>query len=285
MSKGAKLGLILSLSFLLAAIILFVGGMSMLDWDFGKLSTNPPVTNTYLFDEPVRDISVIADTADIKIAPSSDGKIQVVCQEREHVRYAVSVDDGTLEIQMQDTRKWYQQITSFVNYTKVTVYLPEGTYGALSIHGTTGNIHLSGGYTFGDVDVTVSTGDIMMARISAKDLNLSASTGKVTLEALQCRNLNSESSTGKTMLSQVFVAEKLQLHSDTGNIVLDHCDAAEIWIETDTGNVTGSMLTEKVFQVKTETGRIDVPDTITGGRCKISTDTGNILITLVKEGE
>ena len=49
--------------------------------------------------------------------------------------------------------------------------------------------------------------------------------------------------------------------------------------------MTGSMLTEKVFQVKTETGRIDVPDTITGGRCKISTDTGNILITLVKEGE
>ena len=46
MSKGAKLGLILSLSFLLVAIILFVGGMSMLDWDFGKLSTNPPVTNT-----------------------------------------------------------------------------------------------------------------------------------------------------------------------------------------------------------------------------------------------
>ena len=49
---------------------------------------------------------------------------------------------------------------------------------------------------------------------------------------------------------------------------------------TDTGDVRGSLLSEKVFIVNTDTGRKEVPDTITGGRCEITTDTGDVKITI-----
>ena len=58
------------------------------------------------------------------------------------------------------------------------------------------------------------------------------------------------------------------------------CDAGELFIETDTGNVKGSLLSEKIFIVSSDTGRIDVPKSTSGGRCEIETDTGDIKITL-----
>ena len=51
-------------------------------------------------------------------------------------------------------------------------------------------------------------------------------------------------------------------------------------ITTDTGNVKGSLLSEKVFIVSTDTGKKQVPNTITGGRCEITTDTGDIIISI-----
>lgn len=56
----------------------------------------------------------------------------------------------------------------------------------------------------------------------------------------------------------------------------DRADASEIFVRTGTGNVTGSLLTDKVFLTQTDTGTVEVPQTITGGRCEIRTDTGDI---------
>ncbi len=60
----------------------------------------------------------------------------------------------------------------------------------------------------------------------------------------------------------------------------NHCDAETIYVNTDTGSVTGTLLTDKVFIIETDTGSVDVPKSITGGRCEITTDTGNIRITI-----
>ena len=60
----------------------------------------------------------------------------------------------------------------------------------------------------------------------------------------------------------------------------NHCDAETIYVNTDMGSVTGTLLTDKVFIIETDTGSVDVPKSITGGRCEITTDTGNIRITI-----
>ena len=57
-------------------------------------------------------------------------------------------------------------------------------------------------------------------------------------------------------------------------------DAASIFVETDTGDVKGSLLSEKIFIINTDTGKKEVPESTTGGRCKITTDTGDIKITI-----
>lgn len=73
------------------------------------------------------------------------------------------------------------------------------------------------------------------------------------------------------------------LERDTGDIEFDGCDADAIYVKTDTGSVMGTFLTDKEFVTDTDTGSVDVPKSVTGGRCEISTDTGNIRVKISRE--
>ena len=84
--------------------------------------------------------------------------------------------------------------------------------------------------------------------------------------------------TGNIALDNVIAADKLSITRSTGNVSFDGSDAAEITVRTDTGNITGRLLTDKVFIAASDTGSVEVPRTVTGGRCEIDTDTGNIRI-------
>ena len=79
-------------------------------------------------------------------------------------------------------------------------------------------------------------------------------------------------------MEDVIATQSFDIERDTGGVTFTFCDAEQITVETDTGNVKGSLLSDKVFTVDTDTGRVNVPQTQTGGRCEISTDTGNIII-------
>jgi DUF4097 and DUF4098 domain-containing protein YvlB len=98
--------------------------------------------------------------------------------------------------------------------------------------------------------------------------------------SVTCQALVSDGDTGDMILNSVTATEKFIITRDTGDVRLDGCDAAEIFITTDTGDVKGSLLSEKVFIARSKTGKIDVPKTVNGGRCEITTDTGNINIKL-----
>ena len=72
--------------------------------------------------------------------------------------------------------------------------------------------------------------------------------------------------------------ESISVERSTGDVRLDRCDAGELSVKTSTGSVAGSLLSEKVFVTHTDTGRVDLPATAVGGKCEITTTTGNIRI-------
>ena len=51
-------------------------------------------------------------------------------------------------------------------------------------------------------------------------------------------------------------------------------------IETDTGDVYCSFLSDKIVFAQSDTGKIRVPKTTSGGRCDITSDTGNIEVVI-----
>lgn len=319
MRKRAKTGLIIASSLVLVGCIIFGSVMTMLKWDFTKLSTVKYETNAYAINEGFQSISIVTDTADIVFVPSEDVKSSVVCYEQKNVRHSVTVKDGALVIEVVNTKKWYDYIGITFGTPRITVSIPQDEYGALSVKSGTGDVKIPKGFTFESIDIAESTGDVASAASASEllkiktstgdirvenasagaldlsvstgeviarsitcegDVKINVSTGKTNLTDIECKNVITSGNTGDISLKNVIAAEKLSIERSTGDVKLDGCDAAELAVKTDTGDIRGTLLTDKVFIAETDTGRVDIPKTAVGGRCEITTNTGDIRITI-----
>ena len=319
MRKIRRVWLVIATLLVAIGLLAFAAAMTVMGWDFSQLSTETYETNTYEIGENFHHVSIKTDTADIVFVPSEDGICKVVCYEEDHAKHQASVADGTLTVEVFHKKEWYHSIGISFETPKLTVYLPKSEYGNLFIEERTGDIEIPKDFFFESLDITVSTGDVKcdasasgdiwiqastgdieVRELSARTLSLSVSTGRVTasgvrcegevrltvstgksyLTDVSCKHLISSGNTGDLFLKNVIAAEAFSIERSTGDVRFDACDAAEITVTTDTGDVTGTLRSEKSFVTRTDTGRIDVPDTPGGGKCKITTDTGNIKISV-----
>ena len=318
MRNMTKKWLIAAACLMAAGLILLTGASAASAWDFSRFSTVKYEMNTYAPRGNFDSISIDVDTAKIELVPSDDGKCRVDCYEAEKVKLSAAVENGTLVIKTVDTRKWYEHIGIFVGTApRMTVYLPQEAYASLSIDTATGDVTIPKDFTFENikirgntadieclapvshvVEMRTDTGDIMINDLYAGELHLASNTGSihvnsvisrgivdvetdtgyVKLTDVDCAELTAESDTGTITLTNVVALGRFLIENDTGDVRFDNSDAAKISVETDTGDVTGTLLSEKVFITKSNTGRVDVPKSITGGRCEITTETGDIRI-------
>lgn len=317
MGKAMKIWLIIAIALVVVGAGVFTAALAACGWDFSKLSTVQFETNTYSGTDRITGIRVDTDTADIRFAPSEDGQWKVVCHEAEKMNHTVSVKDGILTIKVVDEREWYDHIGIWIGSETVTIYLPEQEYASLVIRESTGDVEVPKAFRFGTIDInvstgavrnyasatgvikiTASTGDIHVEDVSAASMELSVTTGHVTgrgltcegklsvgvstgdaqLTDVKCENFTSDGSTGDIVLKDVIATGKMSIDRSTGDVKFDACDAAEILVETSTGNVTGSLRSDKIFIARASTGDVDVPATTSGGKCQITTSTGDIRI-------
>ena len=131
------------------------------------------------------------------------------------------------------------------------------------------------------IEVSVSTGKVTVQNVECDgELNVKISTGKTKIGDVMCGTLYSDGSTGDLIMYNVISVGKLSIIRSTGDVKFENCDAAEVYMETDTGDVTGNFLSDKIFLTNTATGKTEVPKSITGGRCEVNTDTGDIKISI-----
>lgn len=322
MKKATKVWLITAAALVLIGCILFAGVAALLKWDFTKLGTVQYETNTHEISETFDSISINSDTADITFALSENGECTVDCLEEENVPHSVSVAEGTLIIEQVDNRTVLDHIRHIginIGSSRITVHLPKTEYASLLIRESTGDVQIPQDFTFRDVDIHLSTGDVDFSasvsdtlkirtstgqihaqNLSAGELDLTASTGhvtvsgvscegdvrvhvttgKVNLTDLACKNVITSGNTGDIFMKNVLASETFSIERSTGDVTFDACDAAEIFVTTDTGDVLGTLRSDKVFFTQTDTGDVNIPQSLTGGRCEINTDTGDILLRL-----
>ncbi len=316
MSKAMKIWFVIAAVLMALGVILLVGALAAGDWDITKLSTVKYETNTYEAVGDFNNISINTDMSKVILVPSDDGKCRVVCYEQQNMKHSVTVQNGTLKIDVADTRKWYEHIGIMLGSPHMTVYLPKTELASLCIETHTGNISLhkelkfesldisgttanvecrasvSGsakirlstgsirvsGVSMGDIDLSVTTGGVRLDPAECGNVSISVTTGRAGLTGVSCKNLVSKGTTGRIVLRNVIAAGRFDIERSTGSVTFEKCDAGEIYVKTDTGSVKGTLLTEKVFIAESDTGSVSVPKTVTGGRCEISTDTGNIKI-------
>lgn len=293
-----------------------------LDFDPTRLSSSSFETNEYSLTEDFQSMKIIVDSAKVELVPSETGECLIECRESKDEPYDVEVNGATLVITQQRNRSF--NIGLITEKPKITLHLPKDTYSSLTLGTDSGDVVISDGFTFSSVDVNVDLGSVYCSadvsgmlsvetdagEISVNDvsagaiklttdigdiavasaecagsLEISSDTGKVTLKDVTCENFTSSGDTGSLIMTNAVASGRFDLKRETGDIWFNGCDAAEIYAKTDTGSVTGMFFTDKVFLASSEVGSISVPKTITGGRCEIITDTGDIDITIESKGD
>jgi DUF4097 and DUF4098 domain-containing protein YvlB len=305
----------------LIVIAVILGGVFLTIGLVNRSKSGAIITNTHEIDGTFNNLNIDLATAALEIKVAEGDKVRVVCDEKEKVYHNVSVIDNALTIKVEDVRKWYEKLLFSLRRMKVTAYLPEGLYGNLvidsaiggvnvaeqlsfnnitvdiatgnveinsnvseiiKIEGATGNVNINN-IVAKSVDIDTSTGSVTLSKVNITDnIEIDCSTGKITLTDTTCKNLTIDVTTGETKLVRTVVAEKIKTEASTGNIIFDKSDAATLDIETTTGSIKGTLLTAKIFQTTSKTGKINVPNTTTGGICKLQTGTGNIDIQIIE---
>jgi len=209
----------------------------------------------------------------------------VVCYEREREVHRVWVEKNTLHIELEDERHWFDHIGLFLKSTTVTVYLPVESYRSLDVETDTGDITVAGGFTFETASLETDTGKILLSSTVTASIEISTDTGDVSLKGQNVSRIDVDTDTGSISLAGCIATETMTLSCSTGDISLDQVDAPFLKLRTSTGNIKGTLLSGKTFVAKSSTGRVSVPEDSEGGRCEVSTSTGDIRLSLYQEKE
>lgn len=306
MKKSVKVSILIASILSVVGLLTCAAGLFLMGFDFSKLNTMPIQTNTHVVTEEFHSISIQTNTADVVFVFSEEEECRVVCQEPEGLTHSVSVEEGLLEgtlvIKVQDNRKWYDYIGISFGEIKVTVYLPYSQFiGDLSIETNTGdvsvgNVNVSGNVSietdtgdlslnaiiaFGALQIKTNTGDVDCIGGFAKSIDAKTNTGTMDFQYVETEGaFFASANTGNILLRNTKVGSKLTVVTNTGDVTFDRFDAALISVAIDTGDVTGSLLSEKIFFANSQTGKVQVPKGMSGGKCEITTNTGDIILTI-----
>ena len=278
MAKKTKVWLMLAIFFIFAGGTLFTGVMMALDWDFAKLSTTEFEVAEYEVEELYKDIYIDTETSNVIIIPSDVRKTTVTCLEQENMKHRVAVVNGTLEIKLEDTRAFHHHIAINFRKPQIKVYIPRGEYGNLSIKATTGDVVIQSGFSFENIDVSLTTGDIRCNAYAKKGIRLKTTTGDIRMEDVRAWNAELRLTTGNAYMLNVVLSGNVLVYGTTGNVRLDDCDARDIYIKLSTGDVFCRFLSYKAVDAHTTTGKMDYLPGVTGDPCTIRTTTGNIIV-------
>ncbi len=314
MKKGAVITAIVLLT---AGLLIFVGGL----FAGGSLPPMTYEAMRYSVNEPFADIHIDTHEMNIEFILSEDGTCSVDSAVTEKFYPNVTVRDGVLTVTTVDERTWVDRLMMSADQP-MQIRLPETSYRSLSAQCRTGNVEIAKDFTFDSIDINnstggvscnasatgririeASTGDIALENVKAEELwlvvstgriavkgaeiqkgvLLTVSTGKLEIDGLSCESLTSTGSTGRVTLRNLDVEHALWIERSTGDVNFENVDAETITVHTDTGDVTGTLRSAFYFVTETNTGKVRVPDTHSGGRCEITTSTGDITVSYAKE--
>ena len=132
------------------------------------------------------------------------------------------------------------------------------------------------------IELSTTTGMMLLTNVyCTEELSLNITTGDTKITNTSCTYFSSTGDTGDLHMQSLHASHSANIERSTGDVTFDHLSCPNVFITTDTGDVEGRFENEKIFDVESDTGHIDIPPSrVGGGNCKIRTDTGDIKITI-----
>lgn len=289
-------------TFVLSALaVAAVGGLTVLRTGLvaeaaWRHDYTPLTVNTYPVSGNFTNVSVTDYYADVQFRVSRDGSVSVVTRDAADVTHTVRVEGNTLTVTRPEPSVGQRLFHHDDDDPEVTVYLPAGNYGALTVSNTSGDIETAGQLGFasaslttvsGDIDLNgpvsgkivcnTTSGDVELRCPTAGDVEISTTSGDAELNDSYIQSLKVVSVNGEVNLERTTAAGAVTIETTSGDVELERSDAASLTISTTSGEVEGSLLTSKNFAVSSSIGRVSAPTADpAGGPCTVTTTSGDI---------
>ena len=238
MRKGIKFILIFASAIIAIGIVVIVLAFK---FDLTVDASGKTINNEYVIDKTFTNIDIDVKTTNILICKSENSECKIECKEKTKIYNDIYVEDDTLKIKQKDKRKWYEEIMDFdVFKIKVTIYLPNDIYNNLTVDSSTGSFKIYDGFTFNDINIDLSTGNVKFENV---------------------------------------ISNNLDIDTSTGDIKLFNCDFNKFKLDTSNGDVEATLKTAKSVKAHTSTGSVKIQNDLSGEpTCYVSTSTGDIKI-------
>ena len=271
--RWTKALIIIGVVLLVAAIALFVCGMSAADWDFKKLSTVRYTQKEYSLEEGAQTDSIFVryTSAHVEISYREDASnvqisypVRINSNGEEIASVSVTFDGGALRVEEKDDT--FDLFSWNLSTPTLTVILPAETECALDID--TGN---------GSVSVSAANA------VNAPSVKVHSDNGDIAISpagGLHVRgNAEFSSDNGRVAVEGLTAEGSVTLESDNGNIDLTNAGASAVSAETDNGNLTLTNLqVSGALTVKSENGDIRLRESVRAASFSAETDNGDIFV-------
>lgn len=315
MKELKKKAIIAALIMIAVGFAISIYAMGMMNFNLKSINTISFVTNTYTVDKAFSNISIDGAECIVRMLPSQDDSCKIVCYEGNRIYHSVTVHNDTLTIERHDNRKWYEHFGIYWGSMEIRIYLPESEFTSLYANSLSGDIVIPEGFSFEtakvqsisgnvnfcasvskDLSVKTVSGELYVGEVAPDKLAVQSISGDITIENTQVQtditlkavsgdielfrangqSITADTTSGGIDFFDVTATRSIHIESVSGDIELNSCDADSLWIKSSSGDVSGILLTEKIFLTNTSSGEVDVPHTASGGRCEITTTSGDI---------
>ena len=283
MKTSKKVALIVAAVLFGCGVVLAMVGLSLRPLD-DKMSTFAPVylDHTIPVSEDFLHIAIERTDCDVSFSQATDGACRVVCHAPSGVRHTAKVNEDTLTVREEDTRRWFEKFAVWAERSRIEIYLPKESYQRFFVTTSTGDITIPEWCTFDLGNMQSDTGDIVIKGATAQSgLTIITDTGDVSIsDTNSLSKLNISSQTGDISLTRVRDAKRISIGTDTGDVAFKECSSAWMFALVNTGDALISDCTADRLAIRTDTGDVKVRNS-DAGELSFTTTTGDVKGTLL----
>lgn len=165
---------------------------------------------------------------------------------------------------------------AIINTSSGDIYIRNTSPKLLDLSSSSGDIAISALDAKSDINVESTSGDINIRKVECERFVSKCTSGEIEIEGLKADALDVQTTSGDVDIMNADVFGNINIKCSSGDVELNDSDANSLYIKTTSGDVDGSLRSEKIFITDTNSGDIDVPNSVTGGKCEIYTNSGDI---------
>ncbi|MBR5348106.1 MAG: DUF4097 family beta strand repeat protein [Lachnospiraceae bacterium] len=300
MSKVKKTSIVIAIVFIVSGFALSFTAFAMMGFDYKKFETEK-----YEMKETKPEGSfskiIVDSSVEVKFAASVDGTTRVSYPVFEDAPHDIRVEDDTLKIMVK--RGDWHWTTMFIPHisfgsAKMTIYLPKDQYESLVIESNSGDVLVPENFTFGDMTVKTTSGDVISrAQVTGaqsikttsgnivdknakvKTLVLNATSGDIRLEAANVtETLAIKTFSGNVVLENVKGGANLTVDRTSGDLHINDAEFADAAVESTSGDSTLKNMNVSSLSVKAASGEIWIGTVQMDGDAMIKTSSGDIVL-------